>query len=175
VPANLGNNFRLYVEATPGIVNSAIGSYASGFAIANSGTATATVTLDLFSNAGVAVGSTSIQVPGSGVYAKFIDELFPSVPLPFQGVVRISSSTSALSVVGLRIRWNERSEFLMTTTPPANEDASTTTDEFDFPHILNGGGFTTEFILFSGSGGQTSSGNLKFSNPDGSALNLNVQ
>jgi hypothetical protein len=43
-----------------------------------------------------------------------------------------------------------------------------------FPHLVNGGGYTTQFILFSGSAGQASSGNLHFFKQDGSAFNLTV-
>jgi hypothetical protein len=121
------------------------------------------------------VANTSITVPGQGIKAMFLEDpqAFPNVPLPFQGVMQVSASTS-ISLVGLRIRYNERDEFLMTTVPATNEAISTTTAESDFPHIVNGGGFTTEFILFSGLEGQTSAGNLTFVKQDGSSFNLNV-
>ena len=113
-------------------------------------------------------------MPAFGQASEFIEGAFPSLTLPFQGILRITTSSSPVSVVGLRIRYNERSEFLMTTTPPSNEAASTTTAEADFPRILNGSGYTTQFILFSGSAGQTSSGNLKFLTQGGSSFSLNV-
>ncbi len=88
--------------------------------------------------------------------------------------MRISTSVP-ISVVGLRIRYNERpGEFLMTTTPPTDENTATTNAEFDFPHILNGGGYTTQFVLFSGAAGQTSAGNLNFYTQGGGAFNLNL-
>ena len=63
----------------------------------------------------------------------------------------------------------------MTTTPPTDEAAATTTSEFDFPEVANGGGFTTQFILFSGTNGQTSNGNLLFINSDSSPLMLSTR
>jgi hypothetical protein len=36
-----------------------------------------------------------------------------------------------------------------------------------FPQVADGGGFTTQFILFSGTAGQTTSGNIEFVKQDG--------
>jgi hypothetical protein len=76
--------------------------------------------------------------------------------------------------VSLRLRYNERGELLITTTPPSNEADNPPTSELLFPDLVNGGGFTTQFILFSGSAGQASSGKLSFLKPDGTAFSLNV-
>jgi hypothetical protein len=62
----------------------------------------------------------------------------------------------------------------MTTTPPTEENGNPITAELDFPDILNGGGFTTQFILFSGLKGQATSGNLQFYTSTGSTLALTV-
>jgi hypothetical protein len=174
VPSNTGTKFRAYVEATAGL--GLIGTYSTGVAIADTSGAGGTVTFDLYTTAGTPTGlSQTFQVPAFGQISKFIGDIFQGLPLPFQGILRVTTSSSSISAVALRIRYNERNEFLMTTTPPANEDTTTTIAEFDFPHILNGGGFTTQFILFSGAAGQTSSGNLKFLRSDSSNLSLNVQ
>jgi hypothetical protein len=74
----------------------------------------------------------------------------------------------------LRTRINERAEFLVTTTPAANEETSAGTAEMFFPQIATGGGFTTQFILFSGSAGQTTSGVLRLLKQDGSSLSLSL-
>jgi hypothetical protein len=175
VPSNSATGFRMFVEGTPGRTTATPGSYSSGFAVANSTSSTASVTFQLFTLAGADTGLTStVQIPAFGQVAEFIEDLFPSLSLPFQGVMRISTS-SPISVVGLRIRYNERpGEFLMTTTPPTNENGPTPPPELDFPHILNGGGYTTQFVLFSGIAGQASSGNLNFFTQGGAAFNLNV-
>jgi hypothetical protein len=180
VPSNLGTVFRMFVEAVPGRATATVGSYSSGFAVANAGAAAATVTLNLYGLDGTDTGLTNtVQVPAFGQASQFLEDAFPSVPLPFQGILRIATSSSTVSVVGLRIRYNERDDFLMTTTPPANELASTTTAEADFADIVNGtlGSvvYTTQFVLFSGSAGQTSSGNLKFLKQDGSSFSLNLK
>jgi hypothetical protein len=67
------------------------------------------------------------------------------------------SSSSTLAAIGLRGRYNERSDFLVTTIPPAGEASTLQTGDKFFAHFVNGGGYTTQFIVFSssstGSGG----------------------
>jgi hypothetical protein len=65
-------------------------------------------------------------------------------------------------------------DFLITTTPPSNEASTASSVEFVFPHLVNGGGYTTQFILFSGVAGQSSSGNLHFLKQDGTDFSLTV-
>ena len=43
-----------------------------------------------------------------------------------------------------------------------------------FPHIVNGGGFTTEFILYSGPAGQSANGYLRFFRDDATSLNFTL-
>jgi len=81
----------------------------------------------------------------------------------------------------LRARYNERQplpDFLITTTPPTDENGQRATGELLFPHLVNGGdangSYTTQFILFSGTAGQTSSGNLHFVTKDGAPFNLTL-
>jgi hypothetical protein len=177
VPANSSTAFRMFVEGTPGRTTATPGSYSSGFAVANTTSTAANVTFQLFTLAGADTGlSKTVQIQPFSQIAKFIEDsdMFPGLTLPFQGVMRISTS-SPISVVGLRIRYNERpGEFLMTTTPPTNENGPTPPAELDFPHIVNGGGYTTQFVLFSGIGGQASSGNMNFYKQDGTAFSLNL-
>jgi hypothetical protein len=175
VPSNSGTAFRMFVEGVPGRPAATIGSYSSGFAVANASASAASVTFDLYGLDGSSKGLTkTVQVAAFGQSAQFLEDVFPALSLPFQGILRITTTSPAISVVGLRIRYNERDEFLMTTTAPADELAPTTPQESDFPHILNGGGFTTQFVLFSGSAGQTSAGSLNFLKQDGSSFSLNV-
>ncbi len=176
VPGIRGNTFRMYVEATS--AGSSIGTVQTGLAISNLAPTSTTVTLDLINLDGTATGlpSVTLTLPANGQVAKFAHELFAMGSLfPFKGLLRISGGTTAgLSVVGLRGRYNERGEFLITTTPPSNEAAPASSAELLFPHLVNGGGYTTQFILFSGTAGQSSSGNLRFVRQDGTAFNLTV-
>ena len=174
VPAQTpGSAFRLYVEAsgTPG----QIGSIRSGVAITNTSSAATTAIFELTDLDGTSTGQTgSLLVPGSGQVAKFIDEIFPSLPTPFSGVLRVASTSTDVAVVGLRGRTNQRGDFLIATTPPTEEGGTTVSSDTYFPHIADSGGWTTQFILFSGTAGQTSTGTLQFINQNGQALDLPV-
>jgi len=174
VPGILGSAFRMYVETTAG--GASVGTIQSGVAIANTASTAATVMLELTGLDGASAASPiPITVPGNGQIARFVHELFPTLALPFKGVLRISGgASSGMSITGLRARYNERGDFLITTTPPSNESSAPTSAELLFPHLVNGGGYTTQFILFSGSAGQSSNGNLRFFKQDGTAFNLNL-
>ena len=80
-----------------------------------------------------------------------------------------------MSVVGLRLRYNERKELLITTTPPSVETNQAISKSMLFPHVADGGGYTTQFILFGGTTGQTSSGTLGVYDPNGQPLNIGLQ
>ncbi len=175
VPASPASTaFRMYAEVrgTPGRP----GSVRSAIAISNASSTFTTVNFELTTLDGVSTGlSASAVVPGSGHIAKFIDELFPALPLPFQGELRMISTTSSVAVVGLRQRMNEREEILITTMPATSAGGTATNDEQLFPHIVDGEGWTTQFILFSGVSGQSSSGTLQFFSKDGTPLGLDLQ
>ena len=166
-----GSAFRFYVEVsgTPG----QIGSVRSGVAITDTSGASNTVTLELTNLDGsLALAAETLSIPPSGQVARFLDELF-SLPKNFSGVLRLTS-TSDIAVVDLRLRVNERAELKMTTTPPANEASVSTTANTYFPHLVDSAGWSTQFILFSGTAGQTSAGTLSFVGQDGQALDLFV-
>ena len=176
VPVTTGTALRMYVESSG--TTGKPDNIQSGIAAANTSSSTATVTFELRSLDGSSItGLTpaSISLPGSGQTSKFLADVFPTLPNPFKGVLRITTTSSGVSVAGLRTRYNERSDFLITTTPPTVESNPTTTAEMYFPHFADGGGYTTQFILFSGIAGQTSSGTLRFYDPDGQAVNKTLR
>jgi hypothetical protein len=78
-------------------------------------------------------------------------------------------------VAGLRGRYNERSDFLITTTPSVNEATASSPAALFFPQIPDSGGYTTQFILFSGQPGQSSSGTMQLFSQSGGALNVTLR
>ena len=177
-----GSGFRMYVELEGGPPGQA-GSIQTGLSIANAGSTAATVVLELTDPRGHAVGPrATLQIPRAGQVAKFIYELFPEISAPFSGILRIASTfpspfhsrTTDLAVVGLRGRTNERGDFLMTSIPPINESVSTASATF-FPYIADGDGWSTEFILFGGTAGQSSAGHLGFFTQSGAPWFLNLR
>src|SRR4026209_2674265 len=123
----------------------------TGVAIANATSTHGTVTLALTSLDGLTTLGTSLPLPlpASGQIAGFLDQLIPTLAgRTVQGVLRITTDLSSISVVGSRARYNERlpvPDFLITTTPPTLEDGAPSIGERLFPHFVNGEGYTTQF------------------------------
>ena len=170
VPASpKGSAFRVYVEAS-GMPGPA-GSIRSGLAITNAGTTSNTVTLEVTHLDGsLALPPATLALPPSGQIARFLDEIL-TVPDNFSGVLRVTS-TGDVAVVGLRLRINEHGDLKMTTTPPSNETGPSTTADLFFPHFADSGGWSTQFILYSGTAGQAVSGTLRFIDASGQPLDL---
>ena len=167
-----GSAFRLYAESS-GTPNQA-GSIQTGLAITNAADTDNMVTLEVTGLDGILVAApVTLTLPPSGQVARFLDEIFDSLPGDFSGVLRVTS-TADVAIVGLRLRYNEWGELKMTTTPPSDEtDASTMADLY-FPHIVDSAGWSTQFVLFSGTAGQASSGSLSFIDPEGEPWNLST-
>jgi hypothetical protein len=149
--------FRTYVQSS-GILGQ-VGSVDSGLAVANPSSAAVDTTLELIRLDGTSTGlSTIITIPEGGQIARFIHEIFPQVGSSFEGVLRLKSA-SPVTVAALRVRINERGDFIFTNTPPADEDTFTN-PEVSFPIAVSGGGFSTQFVLLSISPGPTVSGSI---------------
>ena len=107
--------------------------------------------------------------------------LSASLQNPFQGVLQISSANSSpftsmpISVIGLRGRYNERADFLLTTTAPVPTSVAISTADLFIPQLVDGGGYTTQLILFSGLRGLSSSGVVRLFTQSGEILNLTLQ
>ena len=116
-----------------------------------------------------------MDLPGRGQRAMFLNQIdgFQGLPASFQGALRISTSApTGLVVTGLRSRFNERGDFLITTTAAADEALAPSTAERYFPQIADGGGYTTQFILLSGLPGQILTGRVRFFSSSGQPLGL---
>ena len=179
VPASTRDDvFRVYVEASgpPGQPH----SVRSGIAVTNTSGVPARVSLELTNLDGTATGPTEwLTIPPSGHVARFIDEFFPALTTPFSGILRIASTIpDIIAAIGLRLVINQRYDVLVTTTPPVEENRVFTGNLF-FPHFVDSGGWTTQFILFNASmfpefRGQTSSGLIRFIGQDGQQLMLSL-
>ncbi|PYS54949.1 MAG: hypothetical protein DMG13_06075 [Acidobacteria bacterium] len=173
-----GTAFRVYAEASGDFTAGRAGSFQSGVAIANHGSAAATVNLDLNTLDGVSSGWTgSVNIPAQGQIGVFLNQIQASGPLPasFQGVLRVSTAAaSGVSVAGFRGRFNERStsNLLLSGMPAVNENTPSSSTEVVFPHVVDSGGYSTQFILFSGAAGQSSTGVLRFYSQSGQAMPL---
>jgi hypothetical protein len=174
-PVRDGSAFRLYVESSGDFGNARTGSTRTGVAIANSAATPAVVSLELTNLDGTSTGlAGTITIPANWQTSLFLNQLpgLSGVPASFQGILRVSG-TGTVAVTGLRMRYNERSEFLLTSIPAVDE-AQTSDSELVFPDIVEGGGFTTQFVLFGAQRNQASSGTLRFLDQTGKPLILNI-
>ena len=159
-----GSAFRMFVESA----GSTQGQILSGIAVANSSATPTTVALELTKLDGSAVGGVqSFSLSGKGEISKFLNEMFPTLPSDFKGVLRITS-TAPVGVVDLRARYNSRNDFLVTTMPPANQNAPETRAVV-FPHLVSGGGYKTQIILFGQPAG-SATGALSFTSTNGTPV-----
>ena len=103
--------------------------------------------------------------------AMFLNQIpgMQNVPSSFRGVLHITSNTP-ISAIGLRTRYNERGDFLISTTPAIADNTPPSTNEFVFPQVVSGSGYTTEFILMNPAG--TSQGMLSLKSQAGTDLPL---
>jgi len=173
---SLGTAFRMYVETLgePG----SPGSIRSGFAIHNSEFVRADVAVSLTDLDGNIIATGLLPVPPSGQRSLFLNEVFDDVtlPNPFKGVFRVATTNDQqIAVITLRSRTNERGDFLLTTTPPVNEHSTATAFEAFFPHLVDGGGWSTQAVLFSGIAGQSANGLLRFFGVDGQPFDIPLQ
>jgi hypothetical protein len=173
VPAISGPGLRTYVEASGHFT--AVGSIQSGIAIANPSASPVSVTLNLTDLSGAALATTTFTLGANSQIAQFLNQLFASANLPqsVQGMLEIKTSGPGVAAAGLRGRYNERSDFLITTTPMLDESVAISGAQY-FPHFADGGGYTTQFVLFSGTAGQTASGSLVFFAQDGTSLAISL-
>ena len=107
--------FRLYAEASG--ADGQPGSIQTGIAIANTSPNPSTLTLELTALNGSSASTGTITVPGNGQAAMFLNQISGSgnLQLPFQGTLRVLSDPSQnMAIVGLRGRYNERGDFLIT-------------------------------------------------------------
>jgi uncharacterized repeat protein (TIGR02059 family) len=168
-----GRAFRAYAEMS-GDAGEA-GAVRTGLAITNATDTFNYVSLEIMNLDGTRAADTeTILIPPSGQYAKFLDEIFDSLAGTFSGVLRIEGSAE-VAVVGLRLRQNAMGELKMTTIPPSNEmDAATSDDRF-FAHFVDSAGWSTQFILYTGTPGQAASGTLSLIGQSGQPLELTTQ
>jgi hypothetical protein len=160
--------FRMYAESSSSIQ--------TGVAISNPGSSNVAVNFDLTNLDGSSTGLTgTTTVPATGQIAMFLNQIpgFSAPSSSFEAVLRISGAN--VYVTGLRGRYNERGDFLITTTAPVDEKAAPSPAELVFPQLAAGGGYTTQIILFSGTAGQSATGVLQFVSQSGQPLILSFQ
>ena len=171
IPAVAGDSaFRTYAEESGS-------SLRSGVAIANLAVSPAEVQFELTSLSGESTGLTgTITIPGYGHAAKFLDEIpwVQVLPDDFRGILRVSTGSGQISVMGFRSRYTEVGNFLITTIPPVSENVSPPPGDLFFPHWINSLAYSTQFVLYS-SLPRERVGRLEYLSQWGEVLNLTPQ
>jgi hypothetical protein len=174
---------RLFVEIAGPVGATLTGKAQTGFAVSNAGSPVPVrVSFDVTTLDGVSMGlHDELVIPPGGQIASFVNEIpgLRTLPVPFQGVLRISAPIP-VSVIGLRGRINERADFLLTTVPGVNENDDYFTQtlrnsNFVFPHFADGGGYTTQFVLYSGWEPGFANATLDFFTQEGNPLPLSLE
>ena len=152
-----------------------MGSISTGLAVTNVGDTANTVTLEVAHLDGsLAAAPEMLTLPPSGQVARFLNDIF-SLPDNFSGVLRVTSAAD-IAIVALRLRVNENGEIKVTTLAPSNEmDPPASESSRFFAHIADSGGWSTQFILFSGTAGQAASGTLSFIDTAGQPWDLTTE
>ena len=116
-----------------------------------------------------------LRLPAHGQIHSSISELpgAQNLPQPFQGTLHISSA-SPIAAVAIRARYNERGDFLLSTTPPSPSEL-VTQDEAFIPQVLDGGGYNTQIVIFGGTDEESSSGNIYFFDAGGQPIDTLVE
>jgi hypothetical protein len=167
----VGRSFHMFAESSG--TSGQPGNIQSGLAIANISSSPVTVMFELTRLDGSPIAvTTSLTVPASGHVAKFLDEIFPNLPNPFQGLVRFATTSSEISVTGLRSHYNERGDLLVMTTQPENDAVDALVSVMVVPQFAIGGESPSQMILFSKSG-RHSSGTVRFVGQAGEVVPLN--
>jgi len=164
-----GTAFRMFVE-NAGVAGS-VGSIQAGLAIANTTATAGTVTVQLSNLDGTPTGmSGSLSIPPYGQTSVFLNQIagFESLPASIRGVLRVTS-TVVVSIIGLRSRFNERSQLLISTVWPIPEGVPAANSEVLIPHFAIGGGYNMKFVLLSD---RAASGSILFFDQKGNPISL---
>jgi hypothetical protein len=164
-----GSAFRMYAETGAG------NGSQTGVAIVNSSNIQSRVDFQLTRMDGTPAATGSVVIPPFGQSALSLDQI-PGLDSLYasQGILRISSADQAqIAVAGILGRVNERGDVLLTTMPTVNEDTPAS-ETAVFPLVVDGSGFTTQFIMFSGRRTEPASGHLQLFSQSGGTLNVTV-
>ena len=176
VPATSpGSAFRVYAESSGDFDHSATGSVRTGLAIANTSAQATSVIVEVKNLDGSTGLIGTISIPANGQTSLFLNQIpgIQGLLTPFAGMLELTSF-APVTIVGLRARYNERNDLLITTTRPADEDVQPPASGLYFPQFADAGGYSTQFVLFSAQPGETPSGTLQLVCQAGATVNLSL-
>lgn len=143
----------------------------TGLAIASPDNPATTVALRLLDRNGTLIESQSLNLPARGHQARFVNEIFPSLPEGFTGLLEITSTVPVVPIT-LKLTTNQRGATILTTLPVADLLRAAVTGALVFPQIALGGGFSTRLIFINTNTIGALAGNVRFFQSDGADLSV---
>jgi hypothetical protein len=174
IPAS---DFRLYTEYSGDFEHSENRTIVTSFSLSNPSDTPSDVTLTLVNLNGTPTGlSTTFTLAARGHISNYVHRLagFSSMSNPFQGVMLVHATGPGVVAFGMRERISENGNFVGTATGPIKENPGSGTTVI-FPHVLDGGGYGTRFILLADASGTGTSGTLSFANENGDPVPLAIE
>jgi enterochelin esterase-like enzyme len=146
VPSALSTTHaRVFVDLTAG--------HNTGLAIANLNLEDVNIAIQAFQKDGMTLASGQqrlLPLARSGHDAKFAGQLISDLPADFTGILDINAP-APFAAITIRSLYNEREDFLLAAFPVADLTRSAPAPVV-FPHIADGGGYATQFILLGPQG-----------------------
>jgi hypothetical protein len=151
-------DYRSGVNAVPAHSDAGVVDVNTGIAVVNYGAAAANVTYILRNASGNSIATGHGTIAAAKHISCFINQLKDvapdfNLPADFQtssqfGTLDIDSD-QPLSVLSLRGTFNQRQQFIVTTTPVADLTKSPGSGSLYFAQFADGGGYTTSLILMN--------------------------
>jgi hypothetical protein len=173
-------SFRLYSELDSAFPQGKSDTVGTGVAVVNASSHETTVYFEPTSIQGFPVlpyppSIKSLTLPAWSHRSLFVNEIFLNY-LPSKSVLRIrTGSPEGISVTSIRGRYNERNEFLICTTPPTPETYDRTTSPSSFPHIAEGGGYSTEIVILGNTPGRGVTGKVRYFSQSGAPMPIHFE
>ena len=180
--ARLFMDYGLKVNSVPPAPGAATVDVYTGLAVANPGTASASMVLTLRDMQGRILTSGRGTLASGAHFARFLhqlQEVAPDFRLPsdFPTALRFGTldvaSSQPLSVLGLRMTVNQRANLLFTSLPVADLETAPGKAPLYFPQLADGDGYTTTFILINGTETEEN-GWVRFYDDEGVPLSLAI-
>jgi sugar lactone lactonase YvrE len=174
-------DYRSGVNAVPAHGDAGVVDINTGIAIVNFNTAAASVTYTLRNASGDIITTGYGTIDAGRHFSCFINQLTDvasgfNLPENFQTAVQFGTlditSDQPLSVLALRGTFNQRNQFIMTTTPLADLAQSPGSGPLYFAQFVDGGGYTTSLILMNTSDANET-GILQIMDDNGNAFAVN--
>ncbi len=145
----------------------------TGVAVANPSGVPLNLTLTLRDKYGLSIESAQRAIPARGHFATFSDEIFPTLPEGFTGLLDIEA-VQPFYAVTLKLTGNSRGDSILTTLPLASLDQPLAARTLVFPRLgfglFGGGAFATRLILLNLDEERAFSGTLSFLQSAGGPL-----